>query len=297
MKRKITKALQFPKLLFFGVKALSDFYEDFQSISRRESYKLDNLISLVINERYRVAKNEFNKFGGSFFSQGDEDGLTLEIIKRLNPTNKHFLEIGVGDGRENNTLILRSKGYKGAWVDSLENNHLKSMKNSSFYYSQQFVDRNSVVEILNDYREFFRGEPAVISIDIDGNDYWIWKSLLEHGYRPELAIAEYNARFPVPIEWVMEYNPEHKWQEDDYYGASLSALAALFSKFDYFPVVCSIHGTNVFFVKKEFENKFPERTDLHNIFVEPLYNFKSVKGHKVAIKTLLSILSGIRNET
>ena len=67
------------------------------------------------------SKNSFNLYGKKNISQTDEDGITIEIIKRLNCLNNgNFIEFGVGDGTENNTLILKALGWKGFWVGNQE---------------------------------------------------------------------------------------------------------------------------------------------------------------------------------
>ena len=60
-----------------------------------------------------AAKNPLNRFGAKYFSQTDEDGITLEIIRRLGITAGTFAELGVGNGIENNTLILLASGWRG----------------------------------------------------------------------------------------------------------------------------------------------------------------------------------------
>ena len=90
--------------------------------------------------------------------------------------------------------------------------------------------------------------PDVLSMDLDGNDFHFTASLLEHGVRPAIWVSEYNARFPVGVQWVMPYASDHVWSFDDYQGASFSSFCDLFARYDYFPVACSVTGANVFFV-------------------------------------------------
>jgi hypothetical protein len=286
------KLLLFPRYVYFAAKSL---YEDHERKTRELANRdrlLDGVTDLILLQRYKESRNNFQSFGSSSFSQGDEDGLTMEIIKRIGLKQGTFLEFGIGDGRENNTLILRSLGFKGAWVDALDNNHLRDIGSKEFYYQQEWIHETNVLEIMENFRQVFESVPQIVSMDLDGNDYWIWKIILEAGYRPEIAIAEYNARFPLPIDWKMPYNKEHNWLEDDYYGASLQALINLFSKFEYFPLVCSINGTNVFFVKTSYLDRFPERSETADIFLGPFYTFKGYNGHRVSLKTVRSILQG-----
>jgi hypothetical protein len=288
----LNKIRMAPKYLFFSIKALYELHENQERVIDYISESRDVLISLNTSERYRQSKNSFNHYGGSFFSQGDEDGYTLEILSRINLADKSFIEFGVGDGSENNTLILKAQGYRGAWVDAIENTKLGEIDSPEFHYYQNRVDSLNILQILEDFNHRLNSKPAVMSIDLDGNDYWLWKVILEAGYRPDLAIAEYNARFPIPIKWVMPEDSQHTWSGGDYFGASLQSLSNLFAKFGYTPIVCSINGSNVFFVRDEHLHKFPEKCELKSVFQDPFFIFRKTKGHNVSAKTVESILNG-----
>jgi hypothetical protein len=66
-----------------------------------------------------------------------------------------------------------------------------------------------------------------------------------------VIVAEYNAKFPADIFWVMQYNEAHQWDSSDYFGASLKALEDLLASRGYALVGCSVLGTNAFFVRKD----------------------------------------------
>ena len=88
-----------------------------------------------------------------------------------------------------------------------------------------------------------------MSIDIDGNDYWIWEVI--NCVNPRVVVIEYNAKFPPDFEWVMEYNEKHVWQGDDNHGASLKSLELLGEKLGYKLVGTNFTEVNAFFVKKD----------------------------------------------
>ena len=88
-----------------------------------------------------------------------------------------------------------------------------------------------------------------MSIDLDGNDYYILDAI--RSISPRVIVAEYNAKFPPDIFWVMQYNEAHHWDSSDYFGASLKALADLLAARGYALVGCSVLGTNAFFVRKD----------------------------------------------
>jgi hypothetical protein len=72
------------------------------------------------------------------------------------------------------------------------------------------------------------------------------RARLEHGVRPKLFIAEYNAKFPPAIDFRIAYDETHTWKSDDYYGASLKSLADLLGRYGYTLVCCNTSGVNAF---------------------------------------------------
>ena len=76
---------------------------------------MDNELAVLSRKRQYEHPNQFVRYGKHCFSQSDEDGLTLEIIKRIGINDGIFAEFGVGDGTENNTLFLLSLNWKGFW--------------------------------------------------------------------------------------------------------------------------------------------------------------------------------------
>jgi hypothetical protein len=106
---------------------------------------------------------------------------------------------------------------------------------------------------------------------------------------PKLFIVEYNAKFPPPIRWQIEYNCDHIWQSDDYFGASLSSFNDLFVKYEYQLICCNLFtGANAFFIKKEFANLFNEvPKKIEDIYCRPryyLYNFSNKASNKIIEK-------------
>ena len=89
----------------------------------------------------------------------------------------------------------------------------------------------------------------VLSIDVDGNDYWLWER--EQSIQPAVEIVEYNATFPPPMSVVQEHAAEFRKAKTDYWGASLSALWKLAQRKGYTLVSCTITGVNAFFVRDD----------------------------------------------
>ena len=123
----------------------------------------------------------------------------------------------------------------------------------------------------------------LLSIDIDGNDYWIWQYLLS--YKPRVVVIEYNASLGLSAEWVMKYNKSHKYDYTNYHGASLKSLEKLGQKLGYNLVGCSFSGVNAFFVRKDLVGrKFLEPFTSENFYEPPRYYLYRRIGHSKNFK-------------
>jgi hypothetical protein len=98
-------------------------------------------------------------------------------------------------------------------------------------------------------------EPDVLSIDVDGNDYWIWQALTS--YSPRIVVIEYNAQWPPLGRLVQPYDPDRVWQGTDNYGASLGALRSLGEEKGYRFVHTELTGNNAFFVRADLQAVLP----------------------------------------
>ncbi len=231
-----------------------------------------------------------------YWSQSDEDGILAEILKRTgSPSNGVFVEYGVGDGTECNTLALLAMGWAGVWISG-EQLIFEPRPDGRLIFERTWVTRKNVVELargalarLGGSSEIGPADVDVVSLDLDGNDFHFTEDLLNLGFKPRVWIAEYNAHFPIGAQWIMPYDEEHTWKGDDYFGASISSFASLFGRFGYFPVACSATGANIFFVREDFSSNFDDvPQDLESLY-RPLVPATRKWGHKVSAKTLESL--------
>jgi hypothetical protein len=130
--------------------------------------------SLLSTERNRDPKRLLTH-GFHAYSQTDEDGMIQEIFRRIGVSSRIFVELGVGDGNENNTLYLMLSGWRGLWIEAGESNAASiGQRFASFIQSKQltflqnFVTRETINQVIGD--SGFSGEIDLLSIDIDGND-------------------------------------------------------------------------------------------------------------------------------
>jgi hypothetical protein len=238
--------------------------------------------------------NPLNAFGKKCFSQADEDGITLEILRRINKIEKGtYAEFGVGNGTENSTLILAALGWKGFWIGGEDLKFDAGHKDMNFCHLKVWIELGNIVELVNrGLTEIGAKELDVISLDLDGNDIYFVEELLVNEFRPKLFIVEYNSKFPPPVEFQITYDSKHVWGLDDYFGASLSSFNRLFNKFGYKLVCCNSHtGANAFFVDAAYSEYFIDvPTDINEIYVGPRYYVYNKHGHKQSVRTIQKIL-------
>ena len=234
--------------------------------------------------------------GFKVYSQTDEDGIIEECLSRIK-TNKTFIEIGCGDGRENNTHYLLLQGNSGYWVDGSKeqidyiskNLPSHNFSSSELRFSQIMIDLDNIKDVIAKACEFLdTKEPDVFSLDIDGNDLFIIEKALEI-FKPKIVCVEYNARFPPPLRLSITYNKTHDWASDDYHGASLQMFCDRL--IDYRLVCCNLSGVNAFFCRRDLAEVFeqysieqlyqPCRFDLHGL----------LSGHRYSLKWLNDVLA------
>jgi hypothetical protein len=195
-----------------------------------------------------------NRYERQVFSQYGEDGILEEIFRRIGVTNRYFIEFGVENGLECNSLFLLLKNWSGLWIEGSPAHHRQITERFRSQIAEgRLMTINAFIKSDNIEQLFKQGaapaEPDLLSIDIDGNDYHIWKTI--SNYRPRVLVMEYNAVFPPGTGFVMKYNAEHIWDGTSYYGASLSSLEALCTDKGYQLVGCNFSGVNAFFVRND----------------------------------------------
>jgi hypothetical protein len=223
-----------------------------------------------------------------YWSQSDEDTITLRILDRIGMSSPGtFIEFGVGDGRENNTLVLLAHGWRGVWIGG-QDIIFEPAENGRLEFKKSWITLDNIKPTTDELIQKRNLNPVdLVSLDLDGNDLHFTKHLLQGGLRPKVWIAEYNARFPVGVKWTVPYDATHTWVGDDYWGASFSSFCKLFEEYEYFPVACSILGANIFFVQKQYGSKFADVTnDIHQIYQPPLHYLVPKWGHRASAKTL-----------
>jgi len=232
--------------------------------------------------------------GAKVYSQCDEDGILAAIFEVLGAPGT-FVEIGCGDGLENNTHALLLSGWKGVWVDGSPVNieriaaALGGTRFARLLVEQQFLDAGNTPEACRRYSDFLQGSsPDLLSLDIDGNDLHVLKAALTV-LQPKVLCLEYNAKYPPPMALAMDYNPGHRWSGDDYHGVSLAALARELAG-RYTLLTCAVSGTNAFFVRDDERERFPLYR-LEELYQPPRYHLTEVpSGSRASLRWLAQML-------
>jgi hypothetical protein len=182
----------------------------------------------------------FARYGRRAYSQAEEDGITFELVRRLwgQGALGTFVEIGVGDGHENNTRMLTTLGWSGVWVG---NEPLApGLPPRTVKFLQRQLEIADVAPVLVHHR------CDLFSIDIDGNDYWIAQEAVPL-LRPTIVIVEYNASWGHD-DHVMPYRPGYIWHTGQDFGASITAWQRLLT--EYVLVYTTLAQVNAFFVHR-----------------------------------------------
>ncbi len=203
--------------------------------------------------RYSDPK-KLNRYEVQVYSQNGEDGILQEIFNRIWTTDRRFVEIGTADGLENNTAFLLLKEWSGCWIEAHPHFCRKIREKFGFLIQKNVLHLEEAFLTVENVNSIFERattptEFDLLSMDIDGNDYWLWKALDQ--YRPRVVVIEYNGLFPPDTSWIMAYDPKHVWRGSRHYGASLLALTDLALAKGYCLVGCEFTGNNAFFVRQD----------------------------------------------
>ena len=223
-----------------------------------------------------------HRFEHSVHSQNGEDGIIDEIFHRIGVTNRTFIEIGAADGEENCTAALVDQGWSGTWLEGDADKAAAARSrvgNRPVTVTQSIVDRESVLSVLGEAGA--PGNPDLLVIDIDGNDYWIWQQVAS-SIRPRVVVIEYNAVVGDQLHWTLPYDADHRWDETCRFGAGLAALAALGSELGYTLVGCDSRGVNAFFVSTPEAAPFARRPIAEH-YVGPRYGLPYGHAHSVPV--------------
>lgn len=204
------------------------------------------------SERGDLARHEFK-----VYSQWGEDGILQHLINSVAIPRKVFVEFGVQNYLESNTRYLLQNDYWSGMVLDGSEYHIDFIRNDPIYWRHNlkavraFITRENINDLLRE--NGLNGEIGLLSVDIDGNDYWVWEAI--NAVNPALVVVEYNARFGPKRAVTVPYDPTFVRDKAHYsciyYGASLAALVALGRRKGFTFVGSNRAANNAFFVRND----------------------------------------------
>lgn len=212
----------------------------------------------------------------SVSSQWGQDGIVHWLIERANipAALNSFIEFGVESYRVSNTrFLLQTRNWRGLIMDA-GSAALPSVKADGLYWKhdltvkQAFITRENINDLM--ISAGFSGEIGLLSIDVDGNDYWVWEAVT--AVNPVICICEYNAVFgdihPVSIPYDPRFERAQAHFSHLYFGASIAALRSLAARKGYRFVGTNLAANDAFFVREDYAQRFVDRS-LRNIQALP----------------------------
>jgi len=192
-------------------------------------------------------------------SQNEEDGITLALFEEIGATSRTFVEIGSGLSGGNSACLARELGWTGLMVDGSEAHMAQVARRFPRVQAvAAWITRENVNQLVRDAG--LTGEVDFLSIDLDGNDYWVWEALTACSAR--VVVVEYNSAFGAERAVTIPYDPKfdrHNYRFV-YYGASLAALAKLAAAKGYRLIAAEPHGVNAFFLRNDVAPSIPACT-------------------------------------
>jgi len=203
----------------------------------------------------------FDEVGFSVYSGEEEDGILLYIFSLIGTTNRKLVDIGAGDLYHSNAAnLIVNHGWVGLLVDGDPAVAGRAMRywNAERSYPPTVVHAWVTAENVNTLltEHDFTGEIDLLTMDIDGNDYWVWEAL--EVASPRVVLIEYQSVIDASRAWVIPYDPDFGRGEfaanaefPGYSGASLAALVHLAGRKGYRLVGSNLRGYNAFFVRSD----------------------------------------------
>ena len=214
--------------------------------------------------------------GFRVFSQFEEDGKLLFIFSVLGMTNKTFIEFGSDDGVNSNSANLYfHHGWTGLFMDG----NPKAIERGKRFFSKyphphmyppkfvcSYINRENINRVI--FEAGFSGEIGLLSIDIDGNDYWVWQAI--EIVKPQVVIIETHNEFGLE-DIIVPYDPDYVYpgKHPDYHGASPIAMTKLAERKGYRLVGANELGYNFIFVKNGLADHLIPEVSVESLLQHP----------------------------
>lgn len=263
------------------------FRESILLFLKKRSFKLYKIIISIfsllkfLNKKFKKKSyikfsdnlNDINNYEYKKTSQNNEDGIIEFIFSKIGLKKINFVEIGF-DFYQNNSLNFLGKVNKGLFIDGSENKVIKLKSIIALLYPfkninviKKFIDKDNLNSIIDDH---FHNDQEIdfFSIDVDGNDYYLFENLK---VRPKVICIEYNFWYGPDVKCSVPYDKNFTWEiGTTYSGASLNSLCELAERKGYYLIALESHCVNAFFIRSDLKNNF-EIIDNIKYFRTPKY--------------------------
>jgi hypothetical protein len=206
-------------------------------------------------------------------SQNGEDGIIQFLVDNVHIETPIFIEFGIQDYTESNTrFLLTNNNWSGLVIDGDRDNIDYVIKDRIYWqYNLKavaaFITKDNVNDLFR--KNGLQGEIGLLSIDIDGNDYWVWQAI--DSVNPAIVVAEYNHRFgpekAVTVPYDEKFFRTEAHYSNVYFGASLRALVNLGKQKGYSFVGCNKIGANAFFIREDLRPDYIQELSVEEGFV------------------------------
>lgn len=213
-----------------------------------------------------LSTKEFNEHEFQVHSQWGEDGLIQYLIAKVAIEHPIFIEFGVEKYTESNTrFLLINNNWSGLVIDGSEED-IEYIKNDSIFWRHNlkaecaFIDKENINSLIQ--RNGISGDIGLLSVDIDGNDYWVWEAI--NSVSPRIVICEYNSLWgptaSVTVPYSATFIRSKAHHSNLYYGASITAITKLADSKGYSLVGSTKAGNDIFFVRNDLLQNLTIRT-------------------------------------
>ena len=218
-------------------------------------------VAAEVNRQNKSSGAGLQEYEFKVFSQWGEDGIIQYLIHQVEIRNKIFVEFGVQDYRESNTrFLLQNDNWSGLVIDA-SSESIERIKAEPIYFRNDlravcaFIDRENINDLLGS--NGIKGDIGILSVDIDGNDYWVWEAI--NCVQPRIVICEYDSLLGDERKVTTPYDKNFVRLEAHYSflygGASIAAMEHLGRKKGYSLVGSNSAGNNLFFVRNDVVGK------------------------------------------
>ena len=278
-----------------------------KTIINNQISKQDTETSLVLQgkilselNRNKSSKN-IQDYEFKVFSQNGEDGIIQFLIQNTEIKNKIFVEFGVETYKEANTkFLLLNNGWSGLIIDG-DKDAMEKIASSDLHWKYDlksignFITKDNINKIIKSAG--IEGEIGLLSIDIDGNDYWVFENI--DCVNPQILIMEYNSMFgdihKISVPYDENFVRSQKHYSNLYYGASIAALCDIANKKGYDLVGSNSFGNNLFFIRHDC-NKLKIKLTPKEAYVKSKFRESRDENGKLTFLSHKEGLELIKNE-